>query len=618
MEKDFLPISKKDMEDRGWREVDFVLITGDAYVDHPSFGAAIIGRLLESCGYKVGVTAQPNWRTVDDFKEFGKPKLGFLITAGNMDSMVNHFTAAKKRRKEDEYSPGAKAGRRPDRATIVYTSRAKQAYKNTPVIIGGIEASLRRFAHYDYWEDKLRRSFLIDAKADYLVYGMAEKAIVELAEALKNQSSEQQIKEIRGLCYKTKSLEDLHNYELMPGFDDIQQDIKNFNSAFCKQQEKSQYPSTKSIVQHQGQFFLVQTPPQPPLSSEEMDHVYSLPYTKKAHPIYDKEGGVPAIQEVSFSVTTHRGCFGGCSFCAIYSHQGHIIQNRSEGNILKEVKKMTKFTDFKGIIHDVGGPTANMYEMNCSRRAQGENTCLRQSCLYPSPCPKLNADHSPSIQLLEKIRDIPGVKKVFIRSGIRYDLIMADPSKRYLDNLCSYHISGQMKVAPEHASKRVTDIMHKPNIEIFSAFVKLYRQINESLNKKQHLIPYFISGHPGSTLDDAVILAEYIRDIRCFPEQVQDFTPTPGTLSTAMFYTGSHPHTGEEVYIPKSEKERKAQRALMQYFIPRNHSAAKDALIAAGRSDLIGKGKKHLVPPGKKKRTEPHSNKTAKSSKRRD
>ncbi len=593
----FLPIGREDMMQRGWEYVDFVLITGDAYVDHPSFGAAIIGRILEDQGYRVGILAQPNWHNADDFKRLGRPRYAFLITAGNMDSMVNHFTASKKRRKEDDYSPGKKAGLRPDRATITYTSRAREAFKDVPVIIGGLEASLRRLVHYDYWNDDIRRSILIDAKADYLVFGMAEMTMIQLARYLAENAPEDEIRKLPGVLYRTNELSHLDNCTIIPGYDDIKKDRRKFATAFRKQSDENDYLNGLPVVQHQGSSYVVQNPPPAPLSTAEMDWVYGLPYTRKSHPVYDPMGGVPALSEVQFSITTHRGCFGACSFCAIHFHQGHTIQSRSKESIVQEAIVLSKHPDFKGIIHDVGGPTANMYGLGCSTGGSERNGCKKESCLYPKPCPSLNTDHTPSLEVLEEIRKIPGIRKVFIRSGIRFDLMKEDDSQRYFSSLCEYHISGQLKVAPEHASKAVTDLMHKPEISVFSDFVREFRHMNEGMGKQQYIIPYFIASHPGSTLQDAVQLSEYMRDIQCFPEQVQDFTPTPGTLSTAMYYTEINPLTGESVYVPKSEEERSLQRALMQYYMPKNHDLVRKALKIAGRADLIGRDRKSLVPP---------------------
>ncbi len=592
----FLPVCQDDVSALGWDSLDFIVITGDAYVDHPSFGAAIISRLLTEEGYRVGIISQPDWRSIDDFRKLGRPNLAFLITAGNLDSMVNHYTASKKRRREDEYAPGGVMGKRPDRATIAYSSRAKEAYKGVQVIIGGIEASMRRLAHYDYWDDKVRRSILIDAKADYLIYGMAETQMIHLARLLRDNESEETIRKLPGICYKAKQLDHLVDYFIIPGFEEVSQDKKKYANAFRRQTEENDPFLGKAIAQYHDNAFVIQNPPAKPLTTAELDRVYALPYVREWHPQYDAQGGVPALQEVKFSITTHRGCFGGCAFCAIHFHQGAIIQSRSEDSILKEIYTLTKFNDFKGVIHDVGGPTANMYQLGCSVSPPGQRACSRSSCLYPNICPQLDTDHGPSISLLEKARAIPGVKKVFIRSGIRYDLLMADSKSRYIDNLCSYHISGQLKVAPEHAVDAVTHQMNKPGIQKFDEFVKLYRHVNENLGKPQYLVPYFIASHPGCTLDDAIALAQYIKKLGHYPEQVQDFTPTPGTLSTAIYYTGINPMTGETVYVPRTETERKYQRALMQFFIPTHQDTVREALTVAGRTDLIGKGADSLVP----------------------
>jgi uncharacterized radical SAM protein YgiQ len=594
---EYLPICKSDMQARDWEYLDFVLVTGDAYVDHPSFGAAIIGRLLENKGYRIGIISQPEWQHAEDFKKLGRPRLGFLITAGNMDSMVNHFTAGKKRRKNDDYSPGGQAGLRPDRSSIVYAARAREAYKDVPIILGGVEASLRRLVHYDYWNDDIRRSVLIDAKADYLVYGMAENQMVMLAECLSKKKEEAEIRKIPGICYRSNDISHLESYIIVAGYDDMKKDKRKFASTFRRLVEENNYVHGKPVVQHQGSTYVIQNPPAPPLNEEEMDAVYSYPYTYCSHPSYTVRGGVPALHEVQFSITTHRGCFGACSFCAIHFHQGATIQSRSAESILAEAKRMTQHPDFKGIIHDVGGPTANMYQLGCMAGGSETNHCSKESCLFPLPCNRLNTDHSPSVRILEQIRQLPGVKKAFVRSGVRYDLMMADTSERYFSNLCAYHISGQLRVAPEHASKSVTDLMHKPDIRVFTEFLREFRHMNEGLGKQQFVVPYFIASHPGSTLEDAIALAEYMRDARTFPEQVQDFTPTPGTLATVMYYTEMNPLTGENVYVPKTEKERALQRALMQYFLPQNHDLVREALLLAKRQDLIGRGTKSLVPP---------------------
>ncbi|MGI5838339.1 MAG: YgiQ family radical SAM protein [bacterium] len=593
--EEFLPTDRKDMAKRGWDEVDFALITGDTYVDHPSFGAAIISRVLEAGGYKVGIIAQPDWRRREAFQELGRPRLGFLVTAGNIDSMVAHYTAAKRRRKEDEYSPGGKPGLRPDRATIVYTNRLREIYGDIPVILGGIEASMRRLAHYDYWDDKVRKAILLDAGANLLVYGMGEKAIGEIADALQGGVAVADINWVRGTCYKTAKLDQLTDYAIIPGYEEIADSKKKYAAAFRRQAAENDPVRGKALVQYQGNVFVVQNPPAIPLTTEEIDRIYDLPYTRRYHPVYERAGGVPAIREVEFSLVSHRGCFGSCAFCAIAFHQGSIIQNRSQAGILAEAELLTRLPGFKGYIHDLGGPTANMYMMGCEP-SRNSGHCQNRECLFPQPCRHLNTNHQPAVELLEKVRELPGVKKVFVRSGVRYDLLLADRSETYLVNLCAHHVSGQLKVAPEHAAKQVTDLMRKPGRELFDQFAARYRKLNEALLKKQYLVPYFIASHPGSRLEDAVELAEYIRDLGHYSEQVQDFTPTPGTLATAMYYTEQDPLTGEPVYVPRSEAEREMQRALLQFNNPRNYRLVRQALRQVGREDLIGSGKKCLVP----------------------
>jgi len=591
----FLPINKEDMAARGWEQTDFVLITGDAYVDHPSFGAAVISRLLENAGYKIGIIAQPDWRGTADFTRLGRPRLGVLVTAGNIDSLVAHYTAAKHRRKEDEYSPGGRAGLRPDRATIVYTNRVREAYGDIPVIIGGIEASMRRLAHYDYWDDKVRKAILLDAGADLLVYGMGEQPTLAIAEALQAGIAVKDITWIRGTCYKTAKLDQLSDYVIIPGYEEVAGNKKKYAAAFRRQAAENDPIRGKAIAQYQGNVFVVQNPPALPLTTTELDAVYDLPYVRRYHPIYERAGGVPAIQEVEFSLVSHRGCFGSCAFCAIAFHQGSVIQSRSQAGILAEAELLTRLPGFKGYIHDVGGPTANMYMMGCEpSRTHGH--CPDRDCLYPQPCRNLNTNHQPAVELLEKVRELPRVKKVFVRSGVRYDLLLADRSETYLANLCAHHISGQLKVAPEHAAKAVTDLMRKSGRAEFDRFADRYREMNAALLKKQYLVPYFIASHPGSRLQEAVELAEYIRDLGHYPEQVQDFTPTPGTLSTAMYYTGQDPFTGETVYVPRSEAERQMQRALLQFNNPKNYPLVRQALRLVGREDLIGSGRKCLVP----------------------
>lgn len=594
----FLPISKEDMVERGWEQLDFVLITGDAYVDHPSFGAAMISRLLENKGYKVGIIAQPDWRKTEDFKKLGKPKLGFLITGGNIDSMVNHFSVSKKRRKVDAYSPGGKMGLRPDRATIVYSHKVREAYKNVPIILGGIEASLRRLAHYDYWEDGVRRSILLDSKADLLVYGMAERAIVEVAESLESGIPIEEITYVKGTVYKIKDLERVVDFLTLPSYDEILENKKQYARSFMLQYQNTDSKTAKNLVEPYRNVFVVQNIPQEPLSQSEIDVMYTLPYMKTYHPIYNEQGGVPAIEEVRFSLVSNRGCYGGCSFCALTFHQGRVVQARSHESIIDEAEKMTQEPDFKGYIHDVGGPTANFRGPACVKQSKA-GVCTHRQCLFPNPCKQLIIDHSDYLKLLRKLRKIPKVKKVFIRSGIRYDYLMHDPNEEFFKELCQYHVSGQLKVAPEHIASRVLEKMGKPNRELYEKFVKKYYKINEKLGMNQFLVPYLMSSHPGSDLQAAIELAEYLRDLGYMPEQVQDFYPTPGTLSTCMYYTELDPRMMTKVYVPKTPQEKEMQRALIQYRKPENYDIVYKALLKVGRQDLIGFGPKCLIRPRK-------------------
>lgn len=584
----FLPISKKDMEKRGWEQVDFVLVTGDAYVDHPSFGTAIISRLLERFGYKVAILSQPDWRSAEDFRRFGKPRLGFLINSGNVDSMVNHFSVFKHRRKRDEYSPGGKAGLRPDRALIVYSNRAKEAYRDVPVILGGLEASLRRLGHYDYWDDKVRRSVLLDAKADLLIYGMGERAVIEIAEALDSGIEAKYIGWIRGTCVRGTLSDADEETILLPSFEEIREEKRRYGDSFALQYRNNDAISGKRLMEPYGKEgrCVVQNPPQPPLEREELDQVYELPYERESHPVYERAGGVPALKEVKFSLVSSRGCFGGCSFCALTFHQGRELRSRSIDSIVREAEELTKKPDFKGYIHDVGGPTANFRHPACGKQLKS-GVCRNRDCLYPKPCAQMKVDHTEYRQLLSRLRELPGVKKVFIRSGIRYDYVMADPDRQFLWDLCRYHVSGTLKVAPEHVSPRVLASMRKPGKEVFEQFSGLYRSINEKLGKKQYLIPYLISSHPGSRLSDAVELALFLKEHHFIPDQVQDFYPTPGTLSTCIYYTGEDPFTKEAVYIPSDLEEKKMQRALIHFHKPENRRLVKAALARAGRSDLI-------------------------------
>lgn len=596
--ENFLPVCKQDLIDRNITTLDFVFVTGDAYVDHPSFGTAIIARVLEREGFTVGIISQPNWNSADDFMQLGRPKLGFLINSGNIDSMVNHYTSSKRKRSDDLYSPGGKGGFRPDRAVIVYCNRVREAYKDIPIIIGGLEASLRRFSHYDYWDDKVRRSILIDSKADILTYGMGEKTIIELANLLKYGMDIHNITGTRGTVFVAKDINDFKDIIELPSFEDTYSDKLAYAKSFKEESLEQDAISGKILIQKHGDRYIVQNPPQFPLSVEEMDGVYDLPYAGTYHPMYEEMGGIPAIKEVKFSITSHRGCFGACSFCALTFHQGRTIQNRSQKSIIKEAEQMTEMSDFKGYIHDVGGPTANFRHKSCQLQ-ETKGVCKNRQCMFPKPCKNLIVDHSEYLSLLRKLRKLPKVKKVFIRSGIRYDYLMYDKNPEFFEELCKYHISGQLKVAPEHINSKVLKLMGKPAKEVYLNFAKRYADINKKIDKKQFLVPYLISGHPGSDLNAAIELALYIKQLGYMPEQVQDFDPTPGSLSTAMYYTGINPLTGEEVYIPKEEKEKNMQRALLQFSKPENYKLVKEALIKAERTDLIGSGKDCLIPENK-------------------
>lgn len=584
----FLPIDKRDMEARGWEQADFVLVTGDAYVDHPSFGTAIISRLLESHGFKVAILAQPGWKDSSDFKRFGKPRLGFLINSGNVDSMVNHYSVFRHRRKRDVYSPGGKAGRRPDRAVIVYCNRAREAYKDVPVIIGGLEASLRRLGHYDYWDDKVRRSIMMDSRADILIYGMGERAMVEIAEALDAGIDVRDITWINGTCVRMKDPGIQEDDVILPDFRDIVSSKEEYCRSFAMQYRSNDaVTGTRLIEKYDGSNFVVQNPPQPPLERDELDELYSLDYMRDYHPCYEKDGGIPAIEEVKFSITANRGCFGGCAFCAITYHQGREVRSRSQESIVEEVRKLTKMKGFKGYIHDVGGPTSNFRHPSCARQRK-HGMCRNRDCLYPEPCRQLDTDHEEYLRVLKAVRNAEGVKKVFIRSGIRYDYLLADGNDRFMEELCSYHVSGILKVAPEHVSQRVLKNMRKPPIEVFERFGKIYRETNRRLGKKQYMLPYFISSHPGSSLEDAIELALYMKKTGFVPDQVQDFYPTPGTLATCMYYTERDPFTMEKVYVAKDVEEKRMQRALMHFNKKENRETVKKALKKAGRQDLMG------------------------------
>lgn len=601
MEQGFLPICKEDMEKRGWTQLDFVYVSGDAYVDHPSFGPAIITRILESYGYKVGIIAQPDWKDKNSVTILGEPRLGFLVSAGNMDSMVNHYSVSKKRRRTDAYTPGGVAGHRPDYAAVVYGNLIRQTYKHTPIILGGIEASLRRMAHYDYWSNKLKRSILLDSGADIISYGMGERSIIAIAEALDAGLDVKDITYIDGTVCKVKDLDSVYDYIRLPSYEDLKTDKLEYARSFYTQYCNTDPFSGKRLVEpYNDHLYVVQNPPSKPLTMEEMDQVYSYPYMRTWHPSYDAAGGVPAIQEVKFSLISNRGCFGGCSFCALTFHQGRIIQTRSHESLVEEAKMMTQDKDFKGYIHDVGGPTANFRAPSCQKQLT-KGVCPNKQCLFPKPCKNLHADHRDYIKLLRELRKIDGVKKIFIRSGIRFDYVLADPDDTFLRELCEYHVSGQLKVAPEHVSDPVLQKMGKPEYSVYQKFVEKYNQMNKKLRKDQYLVPYLMSSHPGSTLKEAVNLAEHLRDFGYMPEQVQDFYPTPSTLSTCMYYTGVDPRNMQPVYVPKNPHEKAMQRALIQYRDPKNYDLVMEALKKTGRMDLVGYDKRCLIRPEKGK-----------------
>lgn len=615
-ENKFLPICKKDMEERGWEVCDFIIVTGDAYIDHHSFGTAVISRVLENAGYKVGIISQPNWNKIDDFKKLGRPRLAFLVNAGNVDSMVNHYTVSKRIREKDYYSPGGKMGLRPDRATIVYCNKVREAFKDVDILIGGVEASLRRFAHYDYWSDKVRQSILIDSGADLLVYGMSEKQIVEVANYLNDGFPAKYIRSVAGTCYTVDSLDELYEeYIEIPTFKEVASDIEKYCEAFRIQYEEQDPFRGHTLVQRNLDKYVVINKPERPLVREELDIVYGLPYQKDYHPIYEEQGGVPAIEEIKFSIVSSRGCSGNCSFCAITFHQGRIVTSRSQDSIVKEAEDITEFKDFKGYIHDVGGPTANFRKASCEKQLI-YGACKKKQCMSPSICKNMEVDHSEYLELLRKVRSVKGVKKVFVRSGLRYDYIMADKKRdKFIKELSEYHVSGQLKVAPEHISENVLKYMGKPAGKVYDEFREKFFRINKELGKKQYIIPYLMSSHPGSTLKDAIILAEYLRDIKYQPEQVQDFYPTPGTLSTTMFYTGFDPFTMKKVYVPKTKEEKAMQRALLQFSKPKNYNIVYDALVKAGREDLIGNGPKCLIKSKEQRYKETHGLTRRKSDK---
>ena len=599
MNQDFLPISPQDLQERGISQLDFVYVIGDAYVDHPSFGHAIISRVLEAHGYQVGIISQPDWKDPASVTVLGRPRLGFLVSAGNMDSCVNHYSVSRKRRSSDAYTPGGVMGKRPDHASAVYGNLIRRAYRDIPIILGGIEASLRRMAHYDYWTDRFKRSVLLDSQADLISYGMGERSIVEIADALASGISIRDVTFIPGTMYRTKDISGLYEPVILPSYEAMKADKALYAKSFAIQNENTDSCTGKPLAEeYPGGVYVVQNPPQPPLSTEEMDAVYALPYARTYHPSYEKLGGVPAISEIKFSLISNRGCFGGCSFCALTFHQGRTVQTRSHESILEEAGLLIKDPEFKGYIHDVGGPTANFRHPSCQKQLT-LGVCKNRQCLFPSPCKNLYVDHSDYLELLRKLRALPGVKKVFVRSGIRFDYLLADRDDEFFRELVEHHISGQLKVAPEHISDPVLRCMGKPENAVYNRFVEKYKKLNRDMGKNQFLVPYLMSSHPGSTLKEAVELAEYLRDLGYMPEQVQDFYPTPSTLSTVMYYTGLDPRNMKPVYVCRNPHEKAMQRALIQYQNPKNYDLVREALILAGRGDLIGFGKKCLIRPKK-------------------
>ena len=592
---DFLPVNKSDVVARNWSEIDFVYVTGDAYVDHPSFGAAIITRVLENEGFRVAVLSQPNYKDCTDFKKFGKPRLGFLVSSGNIDSMVAHYTVSKKKRSYDYYSPGGKMGKRPDRAVIVYCNRIREAYGDVPIIIGGLEASLRRFAHYDYWDDKVRRSILVDSRADILTYGMGENIIIRIANLLDKGVPVKKIRDVRGCVYLSKRGEKIHFDSIEAGdYDTLKTDKEAYAKAFAVQYKNTDSVRGKAIVEYYGEKMLVQNPPMPPLEREELDRVYALPYARDYHPDYESEGGVPAISEVKFSITHNRGCFGACNFCALAFHQGREVRSRSVKSVVEEAKKIIALPDFKGYINDVGGPTANFRYPSCDKQKEC-GVCPNKKCLAPTPCKNLKVDHSEYSDMLRQIEELDGVKKVFVRSGIRFDYLILDSDDTFFKNLVEHHVSGQLKVAPEHCANNALSMMGKPPIEVFEKFKKKYFQLSKEAGLEQYLVPYLMSSHPGTTMKDAVEMALWLKKWGYSPEQVQDFYPTPGTISTAIYYTGIHPMTGKKVHVTTDYREKQLQRALLQYSKPENANLVREALKKAGREDLIGNGEDCLV-----------------------
>lgn len=597
MIKDYLPISREDMDNRGWDQCDFVYLTGDAYVDHHSFGPAIISRVLESHGYKVGIIPQPDWKNSESITILGTPRLGFLVSGGNMDTMVNHYTVAKKKRQQDAYSPGGVMGKRPDRATIVYCNLIRKVYKNIPIVIGGIEASLRRLGHYDYWSDTVKRSILLDSQADIISYGMGEHSIVEIADALNSGIDVKDVTFIDGTVYKATDLSSVYDGVNLPDFDTILNSKKEFAKSFYVQYTNTDPYSGKRLVEkYKENEYIVQNPPAKPLTQAEMDRVYALPFMRDYHPSYIEQGGIPAIEELKFSLTSNRGCFGGCSFCALTFHQGRIIQTRSHESILAEAGNLVWDKDFKGYINDVGGPTANFRHTACEKQ-NTKGACVNKQCLFPTPCKNLKIDHDDYLSLLRKLRALPNVKKVFIRSGIRFDYLIQDKDNTFMEELCEHHVSGQLKVAPEHISDKVLDLMGKPKNAVYTEFIKRYKKTNEKLKKNQFVVPYLMSSHPGSSMKEAIELAEYLRDLGYMPEQVQDFYPTPSTISTCIYYTGLDPKTLQPVYTPKTPHEKAMQRALIQYRNPKNYDLVVEALTSANRTDLIGFDKHCLIRP---------------------
>ncbi len=599
MQKGFLPVTKEEMLAQNITQLDFVYVVGDAYVDHPSFGHAIISRILESHGYTVGIISQPDWKDENSIDVFGEPRLGFLVSAGNMDSMVNHYSVSKKRRQTDAFTPGGIMGKRPDYATIVYCNLIRRKYKKKPLIIGGIEASLRRLAHYDYWSDKMKRSILLDSGADLISYGMGERSIVEIADALDSGLAVSDITFINGTVYKTRKREDIYDAIELPHYEEVKAKKEAYAKSFYIQYCNTDPFSGKRLFEtYDEKMFIVQNPAAKPLSQSEMDAVYALPYMRTYHPSYEEAGGVPAIEEIKFSLVSNRGCYGGCSFCALTFHQGRIIQTRSHESILNEAQKIIWEPDFKGYIHDVGGPTANFRAPACKKQLT-KGVCPNRQCLFPTPCKNLEIDHKDYLSLLRKLRALPNVKKVFVRSGIRFDYLIYDKDQTFLRELCEHHVSGQLKVAPEHISNAVLEKMGKPSVEVYEKFVHAYKKTNEQLGKKQYLVPYLMSSHPGSTLKEAIELAEFLRDLGYMPEQVQDFYPTPSTISTCMYYTGLDPRTMQPVYVAVNPHEKAMQRALIQYRNPKNYDLVREALKKAGREDLIGFDKKCLIRPRK-------------------